>query len=178
MARRVSAKRYALALYQLAVENGGVEEWFDSLKSCSDILSDAALAGLMKAPKVNLNQKMAVISEVLPGLPKFVGNLLGILVTRGDTGIIPSVVEEYRVLLDLENGRGHAEITSVIPLDKSQLEKLGSYLDELTGKQVELNNVVDPGILAGVVARIGDKLIDGSAKTKLQDLKKSLTQLG
>ena len=48
-------------------------------------------------------------------------------------------------------------------------------MSQLTGKQVALNNVVDSRVLAGVVARIGDKLIDGSAKTKLQDLKKSLT---
>lgn len=177
MARRVSAKRYALALYQLAVENGEVESWFDSLKSYNDVLMDDTLSALLKAPKVNLNQKLAVISEVMPGQPKFIGNLLGILITRGEIDIVSSVIEEYRVLLDLANGRGHAEITSAVPLDKSQLGKLGDYLGELTGKQVELNNVVDPEVLAGIVARIGDKLIDGSAKTKLQDLKKSLTQV-
>ncbi len=175
MARRVSAKRYALALYELAVENGEVDAWFDSLKSCSDTLMDSTLSGLVKAPKVNLDRKMAVISEVLPGLPKFVSNLIGILITRGEMDIVSSVVEEYRLLLDLENGRGHAQVTSAIPLDKSQLGKLGDYLSQLTGKQVALNNVVDSRVLAGVVARIGDKLIDGSAKTKLQDLKKSLT---
>ena len=67
-------------------------------------------------------------------------------------------------------------MVSAVPLEDEQKERLARYLQELMGKEIELTATVDPDIVAGLLARVGDRLIDGSARTKLRNLRKSLAE--
>ena len=74
------------------------------------------------------------------------------------------------------NGSASASPRTAVPLEANHRDRLVLYLRDLVGKEIELTTAVDPSILAGLVARVGDRLIDGSIRTKLQDLKKSLAE--
>lgn len=176
MPRKPSAKRYALALYQLALEKGEVERWQTDLQALDEALQEREFVAFLGMPKIRLSQKMSVINEAFPQLDPLVQNLLGLLISRGMADALPSVREEYGNLVDLQHGRERAYVVSAVPLDASHRERLARYLGELVGKEIDLTATVDTSIVAGLVARVGDRLIDGSARTKLQELKKSLAK--
>ena len=82
MPRRPSAKRYALALFQLALEKGEVERWQADLQGLDEALQEREFAAFLGMPKIRLSQKMSVIREAFPDLEPMVSNLLGILIIR------------------------------------------------------------------------------------------------
>ena len=176
MPGKPSAKRYALALYQLAQEKGEVERWQTDLQALDEALQEREYAAFLGMPKIRLSQKMSVIREALPSIDPLVHNLLGILVSRGMVDALPSVREEYSKMVDQQHGREQAHVISAVPLEAGHRDRLARYLGELVGKEIDLTATVDASIVAGLVARVGDRLIDGSARTRLQDLKKSLAE--
>ena len=171
-----SAKRYALALYELALERSTVESWYGQLKSCDEILSNQEFAGFLLMPKVSVSKKMGVLSQIIPDLDDMVGNLISLLVSRDSAGSISSIVTEYGRLLDEQNGLERAHVRSAVELDESSKKSLVDQISNIVGKKIELTAEVDPTIVGGLVARVGDKIIDGSIKTKLQGLRKSLVE--
>lgn len=176
MPRKPSAKRYASALYQLAQEKGEVERWQSDLQVMDEALQEREFVAFLNMPKIRLSQKMSVIREGLPSVDPLAHNLLGILVSKGMVDAFHSVREEYDRMVDQEQGREQAHVISAVPLEAGHRDRLSQYLGELVGKKIELTTAVDARIVAGLVARVGDRLIDGSARTKLQDLKKSLVE--
>ncbi len=176
MPRRPSSKRYALAIFQLAQEMGELERWQTDLQVLDEALQEREFAGFLGMPKVRLDQKMSVIQEALPDLNPLAHNLLGLLVARGVIDTLPSIREEYGNLIDQHRGLERASVASAVPLDDQQRERLGQYLQELTGKEIQLTTNVDESIVAGLVVRVGDRLMDGSARTKLRNLRNSLAE--
>ena len=176
MPRKPSAKRYALALFQLALEKGEIERWSTDLQVIDEALQEREFLAFLGMPKVRLAQKMQVIQEALPDLNALAHNLLGLLISRRVVDTLPSIREEYGNLLDRHHGLQRASVVSAVPLEQGQRDRLAQYLRDLTGKEIELTTSVDPSIVAGLIARVGDRLMDGSARTRLQDLKKSLAE--
>ena len=176
MPRRPSSKRYALAIFQLAQEMGEIERWQTDLQVLDEALQEREFASFLGMPKIRLEQKMSVIREAFPDLNPMAQNLLGLLVARGVVDTLPSIRESYGSLLDQHRGLERASVVSAVPLDDEQKERLAGQLRELTGKEIDLTASVDPAIVAGLVARVGDSLIDGSARTRLQNLRNSLAE--
>lgn len=174
MAKVASAKRHAQAVYQLAIETKSLDKWGDELKTILSTLSDAQLKAILENPKVHLQEKVKVINKVLPGLSQHALNFVYLLVSRQRLVILEQIVEEYQQLADAHKGLEHANVTTAIALDKTDKEKMAKRLANLTGMKIVLTTDVNPDIVGGFVARIGDKLIDGSTKLKLEALKKKL----
>jgi len=102
-------------------------------------------------------------------------NLVYFLIARTRIGILHRIVAEYGELVDAYNGIEHAEVVTPFPMDEAERGALGDRLAGVLGKKkVVLRTRVDPAIIGGMVARIGDRLIDGSTRTKLDGLKRSL----
>jgi F-type H+-transporting ATPase subunit delta len=177
MPGKPSVKRYALALYQLAQEKSVVEEWQADLQTLDEALQEKEFVAFLGMPKIRLAQKMNVVREVLPSIDPMIHNFLGVLVSRNMVDTVSSVMEEYGKMLDQSQGRERAHVVSAVTLEAVHMERLASYLGELVGKEIELTASVDPSIVAGFVARVGDRLIDGSTRTRLQALKKSLAEV-
>ena len=176
MPRRPSSKRYALAIFQLAVESGEIERWQGDLQALDEALQEREFASFLGMPKIRLDQKMSVIREAFPDLNPLAHSLLGLLIARGVVDTLPSIREQYGNLLDQQRGLERASVVSAVPLADEQRERLAQSLRELMDKEIELTASVDPDIVAGLVVRVGDRLIDGSARTKLQNLRKSLAE--
>ena len=176
MPRRPSSKRYALAIFQLARERDEIERWRADLQTLDEAIQEREFAAFLGMPKILISQKMSVIQEAMPDLNPLAHNLLGLLAARGVVDTLPSIREEYGGLLDQLRGLERASVVSAVPLEDAQRERLSAYLRELIGREIELTVSVDPDIVAGMVARVGDRLIDGSARTKLRNLRNSLAE--
>jgi F-type H+-transporting ATPase subunit delta len=177
MPRGVAAKRHAQAVFQLALERGELEKWLEDLKTIATTLSQPQLMAILESPKVHLDEKMELISRCLPGVSQLALNLVYLLVARRRLRLIDQIASEYQRLADAYQGLEHAEVTTAIPLDEEDRKRLSERLAELTGTRIMLSTKVDPNVIGGFVVRIGDRLIDGSTKSKLDSLRKSLVEV-
>ena len=114
------------------------------------------------------------VAAVGPHVSRPVLNLVVLLLRRGRIELLPRVAQEFARLDDLRNRVIHAHATSAAPLGPDELRALTARLEQLSGGRVELATDVDPSILGGVVVRLGDRLIDGSVRGRLERLRSKL----
>ena len=173
----VAAKRHAQAVFQIALESGEIEKWRSELKAIATTLSDPQLRAILESPKVHFEGKMALINQCLPGTEQLALNLIYLLVSRGRLRLIDQILSEYERLVNAYQGVEHAEVITAIPLEEEDKKRISEHLAQITGNQIVLSTEVDPELIGGFVARIGDRVIDGSTRNKLDCLRKSLIEV-
>lgn len=174
MARTLSAKRHAQAIFEIALERDELDRWRSDLKIIADTLREPQLVALLQSPKVSFKKKASLLKQFLAGTSPLAMNLVYLLVVRNRLKMVDDIVAEYERRVDAHYGVEHAEVFTAIPLDSEDRERLKEHLMSISGKKVVLTSRVEPNLLGGLVARIGDKLIDGSVRTKLEALRQSL----
>ncbi|MCH7737328.1 MAG: ATP synthase F1 subunit delta [Chloroflexi bacterium] len=174
MAQRLSGIRYAQAIFDLALENNQVEQWGEDLAVVAGVFEDADFAALMKHANMRADDKLAATASVLAGVNPLVRNLVDLLVSKNSVDSIAGVYSGYTELLDSHLGRQRVEITSAVPLENAETERISSFVAGLVQQEVVLTTKVDESILGGLVIQIGDRLLDGSTKARLDGLRKSL----
>ena len=174
MIRDVAAKRYAEAAYLLARERGNGDAWSAGLTVMSDLFGDERAQTLFESTLVPPSQKLALVERVIAGADPLVLNLARLLVRRRRTSLGPQIAEAFQELIDRDKGISHATVTSAVPLSPDDKRAVEQKLREITGGDVILDTEVDEGILGGLVVRIGDRLIDGSTRSRLIALKQRL----
>jgi F-type H+-transporting ATPase subunit delta len=117
---------------------------------------------------------MSLISSALQGAQPETLNLATLLLDRGRLAIAPEMARLFRDAALAELGIVVAEVTTATPVDKQSEAAIRQRLSSLVGKQVEVRTEVDPSIIGGIVARIGDQLIDGSVSNQLRRLRDRL----
>jgi len=172
--RDPAAKRYAQAAFELARERGELEAWELDLGSLADALRSPEALAFIASRQVRTEAKEAFLREATGELSPLVWNLVRLLASRGRLALLPQIAEQFQALLDEHRGIAHAEVVTAVPLGDGEREALASRLSELTGKQVLVELYEEPEILGGLIARIGDQLIDGSTRSKLLALKRQL----
>jgi F-type H+-transporting ATPase subunit delta len=134
------------------------------------------LKAILENPKVHLDEKMQLIAKCLPGLSQLALNLTYLLVVKQAIGILERITVEYNRMADAHEGLEYARVVTAVDLDDEDRARLAKHLDAMTGKKVTIETDVDPDIIGGYVARIGDKLLDGSTRARLEALKKKLVE--
>jgi len=172
--RDVAAKRYAEAAHLIARDGGTEEAWTDGLRAMSVLYSDPEAAAFLLNSRVPPKEKQALVQKALEGVQKEVLSLALILLRRGRTSLGPGIAEAYQELLDEARGVSHATVTTAVSLSAEELEAVKKRLAEIAGGEVVVETEVAEEILGGVVVRIGDRLIDGSTKSRLLALKQKL----
>jgi F-type H+-transporting ATPase subunit delta len=124
--------------------------------------------------RVSPAEKAQLVENALAGTDPQVLNLARLLLRRGKTSLGPQVREAFEELIDEAKGVHHATVTSAVPLSSDDVSAVTRRLTEITGGSVVVSTEVDESILGGLVVRIGDRLIDGSTKSKLVALKQQL----
>ena len=175
MASKAYARRYAQAVFEIALEKKELERWQADLEKVAGVAADANFLAALESPRLKLEDKSRLLSEQLGDINPLAMNLVRLLITRDSAGIIGEIAGEYQRLLDSYNGIEPAEVVTAVPLDDEDKKRLTENLSALVGKQVTLKSEVDPGILGGVIARVGGKLLDGSTRSRLAALKRELT---
>ena len=172
-----SARRYAQAVFQLAVEHGELEQWLDDLTLLADSVTNEEFRETLSAPRISLRQKEDVIRGSLgSSVGPLALNLVFLLTSRNLVHIIPDIADRYQEMLDSHQGIERAEIVSAVPLQDSQRDQAAEMLSQMSGNDVRLTTRIDPEVLGGMIIRIGDQVIDGSARSRLQTMRRELVQ--
>ena len=170
-----SPRRYAQAAFSLALENEGVDRWEADLQRVLEVMASADVMALLSAPQVPERVKLNGITTMLPDVAPLIRNLVSMMVLRGDIAKMGRVAEAFSAMADDSRGTARAEVVTAVPLDDARKKRLADGLATLVGrKQVILTETVDPAIVGGVIARVGDRLIDGSTRTRLRSLREEL----
>jgi F-type H+-transporting ATPase subunit delta len=174
VAKEVQSKRYAQAAFEIAQERGELESWQSGLNKIVDLIGDDTICTFLVSSKVPFETKVKLLSEHISDVNPMVLNLVYLLIDRGRLETIGDITDCFQQLLDAHNGIEYAEVITAVPLDDNEKQKISQYLSDIVGKQVTIKPNVDDSIIGGIVARIGDKLIDGSTRSRLKALKEEL----
>lgn len=174
MPRAVGARRYAQAILQLALEHDELERWILDLRALNDILRDEELRTYLEATKIPLYERLNILNAYLADLGPMARNLAGLLVERGRLDLVPPILTEYEHLYNAQRGIAEVELRTAIPLEPAEVTELRDHLAALTGKQILLRTTIEPDLMGGAVIRVGDKVLDGSLRSKLSVLRRSL----
>jgi F-type H+-transporting ATPase subunit delta len=142
----------------------------------ASVLGDADLVPLLEDPKIRYEDKKAAVGQHLAGVNQLAMNLAYLLLLRRRVRLMPQIAEEFARLVNRQRGVEHAEVTTATEIDEITKRNLVNHLAKLTGRQVILSTKVNPEIIGGFIARVGDKVIDGSVGNKLQRLKQDIAQ--
>ena len=170
-----SAIRYAKAVFQLAVERDELEVWLEDLTQLADSVTDEEFIRVLSAPRVPSSQKEGVIREALGSMVSPLAlNLMFLLTSRGATHSLPEIADRYQEMLDAHRGVERAEVVSAVPLSDAQRDGVADMLARTSGREIRLTARVDPEILGGMVIRVGDRVMDGSARTRLESMRRDM----
>ncbi len=174
MAGEALARRYARAYFDLARDAGRIDAYADDLAGAAEMLSNPDVLEALTNPRLDVADRIRLALELIDGVGDHARNLVRLLVERNRVSAVPAVLEEYRALADRESGTVRAEVTSAVPLSARLHKQVSAALRERIGSDVEVTMKEDPSILGGLVVRIGDRVIDNSLRTHLQQLQASL----
>ncbi|MBN1176629.1 MAG: ATP synthase F1 subunit delta [Dehalococcoidales bacterium] len=178
MPRKAYGRRYAQAIFEIALEKKELERWQTDLDKLAEAAGNEIFLAAMESPKIKVEKKTEVLKKSLGDINPLAMNLVLMLITRGGIGIIADIAGEYRRLLDAYRGIQTADVITAVPLDEKDKEKLAGNLGTLLGTKVVVKSEVDPEILGGIIARVNGKLLDGSTRSKLAALKRELVGTG
>ncbi|MDD5528541.1 MAG: ATP synthase F1 subunit delta [bacterium] len=174
MSITISGKRYAQAILQIAKEDNQIEEWQTCLIKMSEALKDMDFTHILENPKLHFDKKKEFIDSRLKDLiPKSL-NLLYLLTTKDKLKLIPYITSEYGQLRNAYAGIETVTITTAIPFDDKEKKDLTLNLEKSTGYKIVSDFKVASDIIGGIIIKIGNKLVDGSTKNKLNLLKEAL----
>jgi F-type H+-transporting ATPase subunit delta len=171
-----AARRYARAVFDLAQEDGRLEEWHERLSVLRDVLTDETVAAVLTNPTLPLSTRMELISVPSSALDEGSINLAKLLVESNRVREISAIADEYEALADAAAGRVRATVTTAIELTAHDRDRVADQLSRRLGKEVSLLLEVDPGILGGLKLQYGDHLVDASVATRLQQLRRRLAE--
>jgi len=176
MARRDSAaRRYAEAAFEVGTRDGTLETWRAELDASDARLGSEDVMDVLANPAIPIEQRAAAVTGLLAETASApVQNLIQLLLRRGRIEQLPRVAAEFRRLDDRRQGITHATATSATALTPDEVRALGARLEQSTGGRVALDVQVDPSLLGGLVVRVGDRLIDGSVRGRLERLRNQL----
>lgn len=174
-----AARRYAEAAFQVAERDRTFESWRAELDALTRAFADERLAGSLANPAMPLEARERLLGVVTGtvgagGASRPVANLARLLLHRGRIDLLPLVAAEFRRLDDARQGIVAASATSAAPLGSDEVRALTARLEQMTGGRVTLDLQVDPSIIGGLVVRVGDRLIDGSVRGRLERLRSKL----
>ncbi len=171
------ARRYARAIFELAVEENRFEEVGRELAAVRVALTtDPELLPGLTDPSSTREDKLKLVDALAPALKlsPLVGNFLRLLAERNRLGSLLSVESNYRDMADQKAGRLRARVVSAVELGDEAAKNIAAGLSKATSRQVVIDCAVDPKILGGVVAHVGSTVFDGSVRSQLEDLKREL----
>jgi F-type H+-transporting ATPase subunit delta len=155
-----------------------LEKWLQDLEQLSHLSQDPLFRAVMDNPKFSVQEKLQLLTDKTAGLSPLAANLLALLLARDRLRLAPQIYQEYLNLINAHRGIASAEVVTAVPLEAAEEKAVARRLEAITAGKVALTTRVDPSLLGGVVARIGDRLLDGSLSGKLKALRKSLVTSG
>jgi len=171
------ARRYATAIFEIGRESGNLGALVEEIVFfAQNYAASRELRNALENPLVSYDAKRAILIDIAEqlGLGQTARNTLLLLNDRRRLRALPDIAQQLKEKTDIERGVVRAEVTTAVRLSENYYAKLQAELEKMTGKRVVLDRREDPTIIAGVITRIGDTVIDGSIRTQLQEMKQVL----
>jgi len=173
------ARRYARAVIELGTEHKNLDQIGAELRSLARAMHESAeLVSSLTNPAIRRADRRRVIDAVLQriGVTPHTKNLIYMLLDGERLASLPAISREVDAMIQARSGRIAAEVTSARPLDAAELGQITAALEQLSGKRVTVTKREDPSLLGGVVAKLGDRVYDGSLRTQLRNLRDELNK--
>jgi len=172
-----SERRYASAAFTVAGQHDEYDAWLAALTDIARVLQMPSARTVFLSPVVPAAQKSAALDRIVPNAPQVVRNFLHILVDRDRLDQVPGIAEALRDLINIQRGIVTAEVTTAVPLDTEMQQVVVQRLAQHLGReqrQITIRPRVDPSIIGGVIARVGDQVIDDSVRGRIERLRRTL----
>ena len=171
------ARRYARALLAIGQEDGNSRKILEETETFDKLVTDTpSLREMLEAAQINRRDKKASLEAILApvGVLPSTRNFLSLLVDKGRMNILSPIVSELRRMIEQLEGIERVEVVVPMPLSSAQRDQLRSVLEDRTGRKVVLEEKVEPGVLGGMVVKVGSTVYDGSAHTQIQRIRQNL----
>lgn len=175
------AGRYATALFELAKDEGRLDETGKALAAFRALLEGSAdLKRLVRSPAFSADEQSRAVGAVLDkaGIGGLAGNFVRLAARNRRLFAIEGMIDAFAALVARDRGEAAAEVTSAVALKPAQVKDLKTALKAVTGKDILLAEKVDPALLGGLVVKIGSRMIDSSIRTRLNSLKLRMKEVG
>lgn len=156
------------------MEQDQLNQWDVDLEFIDRVLQDDEFKALLKHADVSVANKINAIDSVMRDVHPLVRNLVSLLVTKGMVDGVSDLRAAYAELLDKHLGRQRVQVTSAVPLEQGELDRITQFVANLVRQEVVVSTDVDESILGGVVIQIGDRLLDGSTRSQLDSMRNRL----
>jgi len=170
-----AARRYAEAAFELAGGDDSYDRWADDLRKATEATADERVARVIDNPSVPFAERQELLERLLGNAirrPAF--NLVRLLSHRARLELLPAVADEYDRLLDERRGVVAATVTSARALSSEHLKAVSRRVEEMMSASVSMTPRVDPALIGGLTVQVGDRLIDGSVRGRLERLRERL----
>jgi len=128
----------------------------------------------LSVPRVPMADKLSAVGNLTARADSLLTNAVSLLAERGSLALLPAIVLEYGARLNESQGRAQAQVTTAVALSDTQRDRLGGLLRDMLERDVVIEAAVDPEVIGGVVVQVGDQIIDGSVRARLEALKRQL----
>ena len=175
----IVAQRYAASLFEVGVEQNCLDTLLEEMTGLNQIFSEnEELLKLLHTPTISKEEKIKMLENIFGGkVSQYVLNFLKIMTEKDRIGQFFGVYRQFRQLYNEKNNIQEITAITAIPLSGALFDKLKEKLEQVTGKQVILQNQVDASILGGVIIKMQNDQIDASVKARLEDLKQHISAI-
>jgi F-type H+-transporting ATPase subunit delta len=171
------ARPYAEAVFELAKQESQLPQWSDALKFAATVAGDESVKVTLSSPRASDEQKLdLLLSTAGSGMTEEGKNFLRLLLRNGRAELLPEISTLYEELKERDEGLLEANIASALPLSDEQLQALVAKLEGRFKRKIVAHATVDPGLIGGAVIRVGDEVLDGSVRGKLDAMAAVLTK--
>jgi len=177
MSTREIAHSYAQALYELGAEAGIIDRLEEDLRYGWELISGSELYPALRHPLIPRGERLALVREIFAGLEPYVRNLLLLLVERGRVAHLGEIFQEFIALREEREGLAHVQVSTPYPLDGLR-DLIKERLEEVTGREIRLEERLDRSLIGGIRIRMGDLVLDGSVRAQLERLREELLEEG
>jgi F-type H+-transporting ATPase subunit delta len=173
------AGRYATALFELALEEKALDKVKADLDAFDTLVADNSdLERMVRSPVFGADEQLKALSAILDkaGIKGIAANFLRVVTTNRRLFAARDIIRGFRALVAKHKGEVSADVTVAEKLSDKNLAALKGALNQVTGKDVDLNVKVDPAIIGGLVVKLGSRMIDSSLRTKLNSIKYAMKE--
>ncbi|HAK18448.1 MAG TPA: ATP synthase F1 subunit delta [Lachnospiraceae bacterium] len=169
---------YGQSLYDLASSENLADDILCQMQTVRQLFTENPdYVRLLTEPSIPKKQRLALLDEAFGSdMQPYLLNFLKILVENGMVRDFGGCCRRYTALYNADRGIAQAEVTSAVPLSGQQLERLRAKLEEISGKKIQLQPKVDPSVLGGLRVSLEGKLLDGTVKGRLDDLRRKVSE--
>jgi len=177
MKNDILAKRYAKALFIVGKEENALDDYATTLKDFAELYTTLpelrdGLTNKIYPADVRAKVMAAIVKNA--GVSQIMGNFLNLLALKNRANVLPEIATSFQAMVDVERNVCQGIVITAKALEPALLDKTKQTLEKITGKQVVLKTQIDTAIIGGMIAKVGDIILDGSIKTQLEGLKESI----